>query len=207
VAIVDIYPIFSDGVAKALEGEPDFVVVGRGTSAEEAIRFARDNTEVLLIEAAVPGALRVAQTVLRDGNKTKVVFLAASENFALATQAIRLGVQGYIIKGVTGSELVKALRGICNGEKYVTPDLAWHLVTQPPVAEPKGAATYGTPLTVREQLVLDKTTQGLTNQEIANSMGLAVSTIKYYKLLAFRKIGVRNRLEALARTSKLADQT
>jgi DNA-binding CsgD family transcriptional regulator len=54
--------------------------------------------------------------------------------------------------------------------------------------------------------VLDHTSKGLTNQEIASLLGLTVSTIKYYKTLAFRKVGARNRLEAIFAASKIAKQ-
>ena len=62
-------------------------------------------------------------------------------------------------------------------------------------------------LSIREQQVLDCTKKGLTNNEIADILGLAVGTIKYYKTLAFKKIGVRNRLEAIVVTNSSTEES
>jgi DNA-binding NarL/FixJ family response regulator len=101
------------------------------------------------------------------------------------------------MKGVTGRELVKAVKAVHSGERYITPALAWHLITRPAPATPRRDGETRPLLSIREQQVLDCTKKGLTNHEIASILGLAVGTIKYYKTLAFKKIGVRNRLEAI----------
>ncbi len=59
------------------------------------------------------------------------------------------------------------------------------------------------PLGIREQQVLDHTSKGLTNAQVAGLLGLSISTIKRYKTKLFRRIGVRNRLEALAKVSQI----
>jgi DNA-binding NarL/FixJ family response regulator len=206
IAIVDNYPIFRQGVVQALRRDKKFVVVAEGATAEEATRFANEKAlDVLLLEVAVPGSLNVAETILGAHRNLKVIFLASTEDQEHATRAMQAGVQGYIMKGITGSELVKAISEVNDGGRYITPDLAWRLVTKP---HPIGREAVSRPhLSVREQQVLDYTSKGLTNREIGSTLGLGVSTIKYYKTLVFRKMGVRNRLEAIVAINTLAKQS
>jgi DNA-binding NarL/FixJ family response regulator len=197
LAIVDNYPIFRDSIARTLRRQRNIVVTAQGATASEAEAFAATNTiDMLLLEVAVPGSLGAAQGILRDYPAVKVVFLAAADDDEQASEALRAGAHGYIMKCITASDLVGAIRLIHAGERFITPHLAWRLVTKPAKPSVRGPA-YGKPLSSREQQVLDHASKGLTNPEIAALLGLTVSTVKYYKTLAFRKVGARNRLEAI----------
>ena len=207
IAIVDVYPLFREGVVHVIRRDKNLIVVGEGTTVEDAEQLVREKKpDVLLLEVAVPGSLKAAQAILRAHQNVKVVFLASAEDQEHATQALYAGAQGYIMKGITGEELVKAIKAVHGGERYVTPDLAWRLITKS--ASPQAQCIIaGRPhLSIREQQVLDYTSRGLTSQEIARMMGLGLSTIKHYKTLAFRKIGVRNRLEAIVAVSTMVKQ-
>lgn len=207
IAIVDPYPIFREGIVQAISRTEHFSVVAEGTTAEDAERLVRqDQPDILLLEVAVPGSLKAAEAILRAHKNVKVVFLASAEDREHITQALRAGVHGYMLKGITGPELVRAMEVIHGGERYITPDLAWHLVTKPrPAASPAQAKAAGAPhLSVREQQVIDYAARGLTNKEIARILGLGLSTIKHYKTLAFKKMAVRNRLEAIAKAGQFA---
>jgi DNA-binding NarL/FixJ family response regulator len=196
VAIVDNDPIFRDGVAQALRKQKNLVIVALGSTAKEAVQFAdAENLDILLVEVAVPGSLRAAQAIMQAHSAIKIVFLASTDDQELADQALRGGAHGYIVKGITGTELIAAIETIHGGKRYITPDLAWLAARS--VGLVRDGSAFGKRLSVREQQVLDHTSKGLTNQEIATVLGLTVSTIKYYKTLAFRKVGARNRLEAI----------
>lgn len=202
IAVVDKYPIFRTGVVQALRRDKNIVVVAEGGSAEEAVQCAGSkDPHIMLLESAVPGSLKAVQAVLRANRNVKIIFLASTEDQEHVTRALHAGVHGYIMKGVTGRELVKAIKAVHSGERYITPALAWHLITQPTPVTTRRDGEVRPLLSIREQQVLDCTKKGLTNHEIASILGLAVGTIKYYKTLAFKKIGVRNRLEAIVVTN------
>ena len=135
-----------------------------------------------------------------------MIVLASAEDLDHATQAVHMGAHGYIMKGISGPELVKAIAAVHAGERYITPDLAWRLVTKPAAAPAPTEERTWRDLSVREQQVLDYTSKGFSNSEIAGALGLGLSTIKYYKTLAFRKMGVRNRVEAVLTASKAVKQ-
>ena len=208
IAVVDKYPIFRTGVVQALRRDKNIVVVGEGGSAEEAVQCAgTKDPHILLLESAVPGSLKAVQAILQANRNVKVIFLASTEDQEHVTRALHAGVHGYIMKGVTGRELVKAIKAVHSGERYITPALAWHLITQPTAVTTRRDGETRPLLSIREQQVLDCTKKGLTNHEIANILGLAVGTIKYYKTLAFKKIGVRNRLEAIVVTNSSTEES
>jgi DNA-binding NarL/FixJ family response regulator len=198
IAIVDVYPLFREGVVQAMRQGKNFVVVGEGSTADDAQQIVREKEpDVLLLEAAVAGSLKIAQAILRTHKNVKVAVLASIEDQEHIAQALHIGVHGYIMKGITGAELVRAIQVIRAGERYITADLAWLLVTDSGPAPTQREAGNKSNLSIREQQVIDYTSKGMTNQEIARALGLALGTIKYYKTLAFRKLGVRNRLEAI----------
>lgn len=203
IAIVDHYPIFRQGVVQAIGRAKNIVLVAEGATAEDAEHFAREwKLDVLLLEAAVPGSLAAAKTILQAHPNAKVVFLAASEDDEHANDALHAGVHGYIMKGITGPELVKTIKAVHGGERYITPELALRLVTQNKVAASIKCEVNESPLFgVREEQVLDHTSKGLTNAEIARILGLSISTVKRYKTQIFRRIGVHNRLQAVVTVS------
>jgi two-component system, NarL family, nitrate/nitrite response regulator NarL len=129
----------------------------------------------------------------------------SSEDLESAMQALRAGVSGYILKDITGLELINAIATVHNGESYINTDLAWRLVDWQSKV-PRQAAKYGKSLTKREREVLDHICKGLSNQEIAGALGLSVNTIKAHKTLAFGKLGVRNRIEAVLAANKVGER-
>ena len=196
IGIVDVYPIFRDGVVQAITRAEHLTVVASGGTAEDARRLAW-RCDVILLEPAVPGSLDLAKEILENTN-AKVIFLSARLDDEHAKDALHLGVHGYLVKEVTGTELVGALSAVHSGARHIPSDLAWRLLGP---AEVKRKSMQ--PLGIREQQVLDHTSKGLTNAQVAGLLGLSVSTIKRYKTKLFKRIGVRNRLEALAKVGHI----
>ena len=193
IAVCDHYPIFREGVVHAIRQAKDMMVVDEGATADDAERFAHEHKfDVILLEAAIPNSLRIVKAILQTCRNAKVVFLAAEQDDDHADAAIRAGAHGYLMKGITGSDLIKAIRGAHHGERQISSDLAWCLLTSNRRTSPPRE-----PLGTREQQVLDHTSKGKTNVEIAGILGLSISTIKRYKTKLFRKIGVRNRVQAV----------
>jgi len=200
IAVVDRYPMFRDGVVLALAREKTFLVVAKGTTARDAVDCTTaTKPDILLLEAAVPGSLHAIQTILRAQPVVKVIVLASTEDQDHVVRSIHAGVHGYIMKGISGTELIGVIKAVRSGERYITPNLAWHLIAKPTPLVTREAVRLST----REKQVLDYTVKGLTTQEIATALHLAASTIKYYKNLTFKKLGIRNRLEATVAMNKI----
>ena len=200
VVIIDDHPLFRDGLIQTLKAEADLEVVGQGGTAGEAIALAGELVpDVLLLDIAIPGSgLKAAQVIAAATPITRIIMLTGSEAEEDVLAALKAGARGYILKGVSGPELVKIVRDVFAGEAYVTPALAASLLSEMNSGRPGGrAATHPLDeLTERERQILEKLAAGLSNKEIAQQLFLSEKTIKHYMTNILQKLHVRNRVEA-----------
>ncbi|HCM28540.1 MAG: DNA-binding response regulator [Treponema sp. GWB1_62_6] len=200
IIIVDDHPIFRDGVVKTLEAEPDIEIVGQATSAEEAERLAGELLpDLILLDITIPGGgLHAAKAIAASSPFAKIVMLTASEAEDDVLAALKAGARGYILKGVSGRDLVKIIRSVHAGEAYVTPSLAASLLSDMQEGS-RGCGQEPSPLdelTEREHQILKKLASGLSNKEIAQQLALSEKTVKHYMTNILQKLQVRNRVEA-----------
>jgi len=202
IVIADDHPIYRNGLARSLEDEPGFAVVGEAATADEAVRVYRDHApDAILLDLSMPGdghqALRL---ILSHDEAAIAIVLTASEHDDDLLRAVRAGARGYVLKGVDASELVDIVRRIVAGEAFVSAGL-------PPgiLGELAGAApvSMGSPrlgalarLTPREDEILGLVAEGNSNKEIARQLGLQEKTIKHNMTRVLQKLNARNRTEA-----------
>ena len=208
IGVVDEHPLFRQGVVRTIERHPRMVVVAEGGSANDARKIAAQTELHILLLGMRGGDLAVAREVLAAQARLRVVILTASDDEEHLSEAIRAGASGYILKGVSAIELLRAMDVIHRGEPYITPSLASRVLMQlkiEPVLAVSADATEERriALTRREQQVLGHVTQGLTNMEIAAELGVSITAIKHSMSNVFRKIRVRNRVEAVSVAQKL----
>ncbi len=199
IVIVDDHPLFRDGVVQTLKSEADIEIVGQGTTANEAICLTQDLLpDVLLLDITIPGGgLKAAEAIAAKTPVTRIIMLTASAAEEDVLTALKVGARGYILKGVSGSELVKIVRDVHAGESYVTPTLAASLLSE--MRSPAGPRSPADPLdelTEREREILERVAGGLSNKEIAQQLFLSEKTIKHYMTNILQKLQVRNRVEA-----------
>ncbi len=200
VVIVDDHPLFRDGLIQTLKAEPDIEIVGQAGTAAEAVELVAELVpDVVLLDITIPGSgLKAAQSIAAGSPITKIIMLTASEAEEDVLTALKAGARGYILKGVSGPELVKIVRSVNAGEAYVTPNLAASLLTE--LSDGRGGQRSAThpldELTERERQILEKLAAGLSNKEIAQQLFLSEKTVKHYMTNILQKLHVRNRVEA-----------
>jgi two-component system, NarL family, nitrate/nitrite response regulator NarL len=197
-AIVDDHPLFREGVAKLLARTPGVEIVADGSTAVDAVHIARQLVpDVLLLDLKLPDdGAAAASTIAREHPSVRIVILTASDSDSDVAAMLRLGVHGYLLKGCTGQEIVRAVQRVYAGEFYVTPSLATRLLTEMTI--PAANAGDGSEeLSSREEIILAQVSKGLTNKEIARALNLREKTVKHYMTNIMQKLGVRNRLEAV----------
>jgi two-component system, NarL family, nitrate/nitrite response regulator NarL len=193
-AIIDDHPMFREGVAKLLARTPGVEIVAIGSSAADAVRIAQELApDVLLMEIKMPddGAAAVS-TIAHAHPGVRILILTVSDSDADVSAMLQLGVHGYLLKGCTGQEIIRAVQRVHAGELCMTPDLAPRLEAD----RPGGAGAED--LSSREEIILAQVSKGLTNKEIAKALNLREKTVKHYMTHIMQKLGVDNRYEAAA---------
>ena len=198
VALVDDHPLFREGVASVLASCRDIEVVAQGGSAEEAAEIAQTSKpDVVLLDVSIPGGgLSAIREVATHCPASRVMMLTVSVDKSDVLESLRLGARAYVVKGVSGRDLVQALRVVMQGERYISPSLGAMLLSDVDSGKAGTRRPIANDLNSREAAILSLVTQGLTNKQIAARLQLSDKTVKHYMTSVFQKLHVRNRLEA-----------
>ncbi len=209
VLLVDDHPLLREGVARTLSRDEEFEVVGEGATAEEAIRLARElMPDLMLLDISIPGGgVQAAQAIAIACPIVKIIMLTVSEDEEDVLGALRAGAKGYVLKGVSGPELLGIVRRVHSGEPYVTPRLAANLLSE--WRQPSARAIAGdalSDLTQREKQILELVAQGQSNKMVARELGLSEKTVKFYMTNILQKLQVHNRVQAALLAQRAAEK-
>lgn len=207
VMIVDDHPLVRSAVRQAISA-PDLAVVAEAESAEEALEVApRIRPDVLLVDIDLPGmdGVQLVRELAPRLPDTRIVMLTASRDDRHLVDATRYGAAGYLTKDLSVEGLARGVRSAHDGELVMSRRTAARLVQR--LVETSRVAgglantedpALGT-LTPREVDVLRRLADGLTDQEIAESLTLSPRTVESHVSSILHKLGARNRAEAARR--------
>lgn len=196
IGIVDDHPLLREGVANTLRKRADLQVIEQGATAEDAKGIAlRVIPDVLLMDVNMPGdVFATVRFISCQVPDVKVLMLTVSESEEDAYCALEAGARGYVLKGVSGPDLVQAIRIVAKGETYITPEFANKLLSNFKRHE---AEVRKIELTHREEQIIREVSKGLTNKEVASKLLISEKTVKYYMTCVMQKLHARNRVEAV----------
>lgn len=196
ILLADDHPLFREGVAHSLGAEPDFEVIAQVGSGEEAVALAQSlHPDMVLLDVTMPGmgGIAAAGKIATNSLQIRIMMLTVSENRENLMAALKAGAHGYVLKGVSASELRAITRHVAAGEAYVTPALAADMLTE--FSHPHPPDSFSE-LTARETEILKLLSQGLTNRAIGERLFLSEKTVKHYMTNILQKLHVRSRTEA-----------
>ncbi len=199
VAIVDDHPLTRKGVRATLEENGKFQVVAEGGSADEAIAIARQlEPDLMLLDINMPGGgVEAAQAIGEIKPGIKLMMLTVYDNLANVKASLKSGAAGYVLKGVEGDEMISIIERLLSGAKHVSPELAAKILTEPETGRrPAQRVEVVASLTERETQIHALIGKGISNRDIADKLSLSEATIKQYASQLFKKLGVKNRVEA-----------
>lgn len=198
VVVADDHPMFRAGIVFTFKNASGFEIVGEAATADEAISAAkRLKPDIVMLDINMPGSgLMAAAEITRSCPDVRVVMLTVAETSDSVNSALEAGASGYVLKGASGTELVRVVQSICGGESYVTPALGAKLLAQMRQKAATRKAEGISDLTSREEEILAQVALGLTNKEIAKRLKLSEKTVKHYMTNVMQKLQVRNRVEA-----------
>jgi two-component system, NarL family, nitrate/nitrite response regulator NarL len=202
VIVADDHPLFRDGVINSLRGSTNIDVVAEAADAGSAIAAVREQLpDVVLLDVTMPGdGIHAARIIGAACPATRIIMLTVSEDEDDLIAAMKAGARGYVLKGVSASELIAVVESVSSGDVYVAPRLAFGLLRE--LGKPREANPIAD-LSSREHQVLELVAAGLSNQEIGARLGLAEKTVKHYMTNVLTKLQVRSRVEAALLAAKL----
>lgn len=212
ILLVDDHVLVRNGIKALLEGEQDISVIGEASDGVEALDFLKlQQPDVLLIDIRMPrlNGIKVVREVskLYDSVKTMVLSMHDSKEYVL--EAIDAGADGYLLKGSTKQEFIKALRSVADGGKYFSGDISEILVNRMTNKAPSNTKNdiehhnELSNLTDREKQILDLILKGNTNKEVASLLGVSVRTTEVHRFNLMKKMKVKNLMELANKVAEL----
>jgi len=198
--IVDDHPIVREGLAAILEGKEAFTVVGEAATGEEAVRLsARERPDVVLLDLELPGmgGVEAIGKILEASPSTRIIVFTAYDTDERIFGALEAGAKGYLLKGTSAQEIVRAIQIVHEGGSILEPRVAAKVLTR--VGPRRRSSRVLSP---REVEVLRLVAQGFSNKEIARTLRITERTVKYHVTSIFNKLGAENRAQAVALASQ-----
>ncbi len=189
ILIVESHPLNRLGLKSIINEQADMKIVGEAMSGAEGLELHRQlEPDVTLFELRMPDlcgvdAVKELSDISRD---SKIIILAAQTGDVEINRALKNGACGYVLKDAPPDELLKAIRAVSQGKRYVSPKIAEVLT------ENFGAED----LTPAEMRVLKLIVEGISNKEIAANLEISENTVKTHLKNIFGKLGVDDRTAA-----------
>jgi NarL family two-component system response regulator LiaR len=201
VLIADDHNLVRQALAQMLQTEADMTVVEQASNAEEAVERSRLLVpDVVLMDIHMPHGkegIEATRRITEHNPKTKVIMLTMERQDEYLFEAIKAGAQGYLLKNVNSGELLAAIRAVASGEATLNPTLARKLLEEfRRLTEREAHESSYESLTDREKDILSLLSQGSSNQEIAQRLGISEKTVRNRLSFIFSKLHINNRTQA-----------
>ena len=203
VLLCDDQALVRDGFRMILDAHEDIEVVAEAGDGAEAVELTkRALPNVVLMDIRMPGmnGIEATQRILSSGVESRVLILTTFDLDEYVYEALRAGASGFLLKDVTAQQLVEGVRVIASGEALLAPTVTRRLLERfaPSLPGPDDAGPPAlSSLTERELEILRLLATGLSNAELGARLYLSEPTIKTHLSSIFRKLAVRDRVQAV----------
>ncbi len=202
VMVVDDHDLIRQAVKSELAKDPSISVIGEAANATEALTLIDMlKPDIVLLDIRLPDGtgIEVATAARSCSPGTKIIILSAYDDYQYVARVARLGVAGYLVKSVSGDELLNAIHNVANGWAMFGPGVAstiTSLFERSEVSPTRGTRQEGT-LTDREHQILRELARGSRNCDIADTLHITVKTVEAHVANVLLKLRARNRTEAV----------
>jgi two-component system NarL family response regulator len=189
ILVVDDHFMVRMGLSSSLSVEPDIEVIAEAATGEAAIEaYRKYQPTLVLMDLRLPGMNGVECTaaLVQEFPGARILILSTHSGEEDIYRALQAGARGYVVKNIMREELLRAVREVYRGGKYMDPAVASHL------AERRSHR----PLSAREIEVLQMVAKGFGNREIASALNIAEVTVKLHVSHVLEKLNVNDRTQA-----------
>ena len=191
ILIADDHKIVRMGLKSMLQSEKDMAVVGEADDGESAVKAAMNlKPDVVVMDLMMPimsGEEAIGELHRRLPAARTIVLTSFSSSDRIV-QALEAGATGAVLKTADDATLLKAIRDVSQGRKFISPEIRKLIAADPPAQK----------LSPRQREVLESLTQGLSNKDIAAKLGISNPRVEELMVSLLAKMGAANRTEAVA---------
>jgi len=177
------------GLTSSLNAEEDMRVIAEAANGEEALTaYRKHHPNLVLMDVRLPGmsGTEAVGAIIREFPDARILMLSTHSGEEEIYRSLQSGARGYILKSAIREDLLRAIREVVDGKRYLDPAVA------PILAERLSQRS----LTSREIEVLKMVAKGMGNKEIASALNIAEVTVKLHVSHVFEKLNVKDRTEA-----------
>ncbi|KAF2327586.1 response regulator transcription factor [Flavobacterium nitrogenifigens] len=202
VVLADDHVFVRDGIKSLLENEANIEVVGEAIDGEDALEVvAATQPDLLIVDIRMPNltGIEVVEKLRNEKNNVKIIMLSMHESEEYVLKSIKAGADGYLLKGSSKEEFLKALHSVAVGGKYFSGDISSILISQltnsSTSLEPKQPLGEEMMITKREKEILTLLLSGKGNKEIAEALDISKRTAEVHRFNLMKKLKVKNLME------------
>lgn len=193
--LVDDHELVRMGIKRLLQDVHNLKVIGEAGSGEQAVLLAKELVpDVVVMDVNMPGigGLEATRKMMRHNPDLKILALTIYEDEPYPSRLLQAGAAGYITKGCDPDEMIRAIRTIHSGQRYISPEIAQQIAIK------RFTKNEGSPLDLlseRELQIMLMITQGQKVQDISKKLCLSPKTVNSYRYRIFDKLGIHSDVE------------
>jgi len=196
VFLADDHTIVRQGLAKLLEEEPQFKVVGQAENGREAVKMVEAlKPQIVIMDISMPilNGIEATRLIKKSCPQTKVIILSMHTHDRYIAELLNLGVSGYLLKDSTGSDIIQAISAAVKGDTYLSPCISRRIVEDYLYFKKKSPQEdrYGK-LSNREREVFQMIAEGHSTKEISDMLCISSSTVKTHRANIMEKLQFEN---------------
>ena len=213
VILADDHVLVRDGIKALLEEEQEIMVIDEASNGKEALQVIKETTpDLLIVDIRMPemNGIEVVQAIKNEAIPIKTLVLSMHDSEEYVLQSIQAGADGYLLKGSSKEEFIKALNTIKNGEKYFAGELSSIIINNfvngnvssvSKQETKKESVADAFSLTKREQQILNLVLEGKSNKEIGEELNISKRTCEVHRFNLMKKLEVKNLMELANKVS------
>ena len=197
VVLADDHALVRQGFRRILEDEMDIEVIGEAGGGAEAIDLdQRLDPDVIVLDMNMPeiNGLHAAIEILRRRPDRPILMLSMYDDVQYVRNALNAGIKGYILKNALETDLIRAVRAVAGGKRFLSPELAT-AIEGPPATETGAEDERFAQLSAREIQVLRLIAMGRTSREIGKLLGVSANTVAVHRTNLMATLGVHKAAE------------
>jgi DNA-binding NarL/FixJ family response regulator len=195
ILLVDDHEIIRKGLRSVVEGRKDWEIVGEATTGRDAVRKVEElKPDVVVMDISMPelNGLEAVRQIVKIAPRTEVLVLTMHESEDLVREVLEAGARGYLLKSDASRQLIGAIDALRVHKPFLTSKVNEVVLMGYLGGKPLKGETSGGRLTPREREIVQLLAEGMTNKEVATTLGISVKTAETHRTNIMRKLDLHS---------------